>query len=408
MSDTRKNYQWTGINAAGKRKSGVIEANASKDAQLELQKLGIEVITLTAKKGFEGIKFNFFSRKKKVKTKDILFFTRYLSSMLSAGLSLVQALDIISRDKENTTLNSMVLEIKSSVSGGKTLSESFALFPKQFNNFYCNLIKAGEKSGTLDIILKRLGNYLEKTATLKKKVKKALVYPMAIVTIAMIVSAVLLIFVVPQFDTMFTSLGAQLPAFTRYVVHLSDFLRSYWWIVLIAGVISTWLVKHMLAKSEKLREFRDSWILRLVIVGPILKKGIIARYTRTLGTTLESGMPIVEAMKSIAGIMENSNYKKAVLKICDDVTSGQALSTSMANTNLFPNMAVQMIAVGEASGSLSDMLNKVAEYYEDEVDNIVDNLSSLLEPIIMLFLGVIVGTFVVAMYLPIFKMGSLF
>ncbi len=407
MAETRKNYKWIGINAKGKRASGTMQSLNTKDAQVELQKMGIEVINLTQVTGSTG-KSLFQGRTKKVKTKDVLFFTRYLSSMLSAGLSIMQALDLISKDKDNMAMQSMVITIRTNIAGGKTLSESFNMYPKTFSEFYRNLIKVGEKSGTLDKILKRLADYLEKSAILKKKIKKALVYPTAIVSVAMLVSAVLLIFVVPQFEKMFTSLGSQLPFFTRMVVNFSYFLQKYWWLVLGCLVFAIVSFKRALNKSEKLQESWDNALLRLPIIGPLLKKGIIARYTRTLGTMLDAGMPIVEAMKSVAPLMENISYEKAVVKIADEIKSGKMLSVSMGNTELFPNLAVQMVAVGEASGSLSEMLNRVAEHFEDEVSNLVDNLSSLLEPLIMLFLGVIVGTFVVAMYLPIFRMGSLF
>lgn len=406
MADTRKNYKWTGINAHGKRAVGTILSNNTKEAQMELKKMGVEVINLIQQS--EQKSKSIFQFSKKIKTKDILLFTRYLSSMLSAGLSIMQALDIMSKDKENAATQHMILTLRSNISSGKTLSESFNLYPKIFSEFYRNLIRVGEKSGTLDKILKRLADYLEKTDILRKKIKKALVYPSAIITIAMLVSAVLLIFVVPQFEKMFTSLGSQLPFFTRMVVSFSYFLQKYWWLIIIFCVLGITFFKRKLDSSEQFRESWDNFLLRLPIMGSILRKGMIARYTRTLGTMLDAGMPIVEAMKTVAPLMENITYKKAVFKLADEIKSGKMLSSSMENTQLFPNMAIQMIAVGEASGSLSEMLNKVAEYYEDEVNNMVDNLSSLLEPLIMLILGVIVGTFVVAMYLPIFKMGSLF
>lgn len=407
MTDARKNYQWTGIDRQGGRTKGVVQAIDPKEAQLELKKLGIEVITLNLKKDIQS-SLSFLTTKPRIKPSDILFFTKYLSSMLSAGLSIIQSLDIISRDQENSTMKAMVIAIKTNISGGKTLAESFSMYPKQFNEFYCNLIKAGEKSGTLDTVLKRLGNYLERTENLKKKVKKALIYPTAIISVAIIVTLVLLIFVVPRFQKMFESLGAQLPWFTRMVVDVSNFLQSFWWVMIGIVVIGVGVFKYFHKRSEKLRENVDSMLLRLIIIGPILRKGLIARYTRTLSTMLDSGMPIVEAMKSITLIMDNANYRKAVMHICDDIASGQSLSVSMSNTTLFPNMVIQMVAVGEAAGSLSDMLSKIAEHYEEEVNNTVDNLSSLLEPLIMVILGVIIGTFVVAMYLPIFKMGSLF
>ncbi len=408
MPDTSKSFQWTGINPQGGRVSGVLKAADAKEAQLSLKKLGIEVITMQPKQGVELGKFNLLPRKKKIKSKDILLFTRFLSTMLSAGLPLVQALDIIGRDQENDELKSLLTSLKNNVAGGHALGESFSQFPDSFDDLYCNLIRAGEKSGTLDKTLKRLALYLEKSELLKSKIKKALVYPAVIITVAMIVSLILLLFVVPQFQKMFKSFGGQLPAFTMLVVHLSQFLRSYWWLVIACIVGIVWAIRSAMRKNKSLQQKIDHYILKIPIIGLILRKGIIARYTRTLATTLEAGMPIVESMKAMAPVMGNSVYSKGIMQISDEVASGHPLAASMVSTKLFPTMATQMIGVGEASGALSDMLHKVADYYEEEVNTIVDNLSNLLEPLIMIVLGVVIGGFVIAMYLPIFKMGSLF
>lgn len=410
MADTKQSFQYTGINSQGKRLDGVVSAADMKDAQTELSRMGIEVIQLSPKSGlgFSAPSLSFGKRKPKIKPKDILLFTRYISTMLTAGMPIVQALDIISKDQENSSLQEMIVTIKNNISGGKTLAESFKMYPQHFNELYCNLIGAGEKSGTLEKILKRLGNYLERTETLKKKVKKALVYPAAIMTVAFGVSLILLLFVVPQFQKMFSSFGAQLPFFTRMVVNLSDFMRSYWYILFFGTAGAVYGLRKYIRNSEPAQLAIDRYALKLYIIGDVVQKGTIARFARTLATTLEAGMPIVESMRSMSLIMGNRIYSKAVLDICNEVVNGKQLSVAMENTKLFPNMAIQMISVGEASGSLSEMLNKVADYYEEEVNAIVDNLSSLLEPVIMVVLGVIVGTFVVAMYLPIFKIGSLF
>lgn len=400
-------YEWSGIKKDGKRTVGVLQAPDVKSAHAELNKMGIEVISLQPKQQ-TSFKINLFSSQKKIKPKEVLLFTRYMSTMLAAGLPIMQALDIIAGDQENPTMKNLIITIKNNIASGKTLAESFSQFPKQFNELYCNLIKAGEKSGSLDKTLSRLALYLERTEQLKRKIKKALVYPTAIISVAILVSLVLLIFVVPQFQKLFSTFGAELPFFTRMVVNLSDFLRSYWWLVTFILGVSIWQIKRLLQTSEKLNEWIDRYLIKVIIIGPVLKYGIIARFTRTLSTTLESGMPITEAMRSMAPVMGNRVYTKAVLHICDEVVSGNQLSNSMRSTNLFPNMAIQMIAVGEAAGTLSTMLAKVADYYEEEVNAIVDNLSSLLEPLIMLVLGIVVGSFVVAMYLPIFKLGSLF
>lgn len=403
MAENTQLFKWTGINSQGQRTDGSLRAADLKEAQVELKKMRIEVISVVPKKGL-----HFPTRKKKIKVKDVQLFTRYLSTMLTAGLPIIQALDIIAQDQENPAMHTLIMSIKGDIAGGKTLAETFNQYPEQFSSLYCNLIKAGEKSGTLDKILNRLAGYLEKTETLKRKIKKALTYPIAILSVAFIVSGILLIFVVPQFEKMFSSFGAQLPIFTRMVVRLSEFLRSYWWIILFAMVGGFFALRTSLRTNEALKQRLDRFKLKLYVIGPVLRKGIIARFTRTLSTTLEAGMPIVESMKSMAPIMGSDMYMKAVYRMCDDINSGHPLSASMISTKLFPNMVIQMIAVGEASGRLAEMLNKIADYYEEEVNSIVDNLSSLLEPLIMLVLGGIVGTFVVAMYLPIFKIGSLF
>lgn len=407
MADTSQAFQWSGIDNQGKRVNGVVQASDVKDAQNELKKMGIEVINLQQKKNIAILNFK-FGGKKKIKQEDVLLFTRYLSTMIAAGLPILQALDILAKDQSNPAMQSLLTTIKGNVAGGKTLAESFGQYPDQFGDLYCSLIKAGEKSGTLDKILKRLNIYLERTEGLKKKVKKAMVYPCAIIVVALVVSLILLIFVVPQFQTMFKSFGAELPAFTRGVIAMSDAVRSYWYIMLLAiGGFIFW-IRNAIKKNPAVQNYIDRKILNIYVIGPILKKSIIARFTRTLATTLDAGMPIVEAMKSMNQIMGNKLYGDAATTICNEVVSGHQLSSSMQGTGLFPNLAIQMISVGEASGSLSEMLNKVADYYEEEVNNTVDNLSSLLEPLIMMVLGVLIGGFVVAMYLPIFKLGSLF
>lgn len=405
MPDTLQKYEWSGINKQGNRDKGIIQAADVKDAQSELSKLGIEVISLNS---YDKKQLKLFSRKKKVKTKDIVLFTRYMSTMLSAGLTIIQGLDIISKDQENSALRAMVVAIKNNVSSGKTLSESFGQYPQHFNELYVSLVRAGEKSGTLDKMLNRLGTYLEKTESLKKKVKKALVYPTAILCVALIVSLILLLFVVPQFQKMFSSFGAQLPIFTRMVVTVSNFLRGYGMFILPALIILIFGIRSYVKKNESAKASIDRGLLKLIIIGPVLKKSIIARFVRTLSTTLEAGMPIVDSMRTMAPVMGSRLYSKGITKIADDIVRGVALSTAINDTKLFPNMVVQMVSVGESSGSLSDMLNKIADYYEEEVNMVVDNLSSLLEPLIMLVLGVIIGGFVIAMYLPIFKIGSIF
>lgn len=403
MSENAKSFSWVGLNKEGQHAKGVLQAADMKGAHAELLKLGVEVIDLHPIR-----QFGFTTQRATVKPKNILLFTRYLSTMLSAGLPIIQALDVIGRDQENEVMRSFITTLRTNIASGKTLAESFSQYPDYFNGLYCNLIKTGEKSGMLDKILSRLANYLEKTERLKSKIKKAMIYPSAILGVAFLVSSILLIFVVPKFKTLFDSFGATLPLFTRIILELSNFMRSYWWLMAMVVAAVIWGVKYGLQNNASFHRWVDKKILRVVIVGPVLRKAIIARFTRTLATTLESGMPITEALESMINIMGNSVYSDAVAQIRNDVVNGFQLNVSMNSTKLFPSMVVQMTAVGEESGTLATMLNKVAEYYEDEVNNVVDNLSSLLEPFIMLILGVIIGSLVIAMYLPIFKLGSLF
>jgi type IV pilus assembly protein PilC len=395
-------YRWEGIDKQNKRVKGTLQSIDMNAAQQELKRNGVEIITI---KETRGLNFS-AKRPKKIKQNDILLFTRFLATMVQAGLPVLQAIEIIARDQENVAMRSLLLQIKSNVSGGKTLTEAFKKHPKHFNNMYCSLISTGEKSGTLDKILNRLATYLEKISTIKRKIKKALIYPIAIVVISILVSAILLIFVVPQFQTIYSSFGAKLPYFTQLVVNLSDFVRSFWWVIFLAVGGIFFGIRYSIKTNEKIADRFDGLKLKVVIMGQLIQKGIIARFTRTLAIALDSGMPIVEAMRSMADVVDNRVYRKAILLICNDVVNGHQLNVAMHSTKLFPNMAIQMIAIGEASGSLGEMLNKVADYYEEDVGHMVDNLSNLMEPLIMVVLGVIIGSFVVAMYLPIFKIGS--
>jgi type IV pilus assembly protein PilC len=404
MADNLQAFEWNGINAQGKRVKGILRVNDGKEVQAELRKQGIELIGFKLRKEINVS----FGKGGGVKLKNILLFTRNLSTMLASGLPILQALEVISHDKDNDVMRGFIVKLRSNISGGKTLAETFAEYPEHFSSLYTSLIKAGEKSGTLDKILLRLGNYLERSETLRKKVKKALIYPAAIITVAFIVSSIMLIFVVPKFKSLFDSFGAKLPLFTRIIIAISNFMQSYWWIVVLIIMALVWMFRRGMRNSLKFHFWVDSTLLKTPIIGEILRKAVIARFARTLSTTLESGMPITEAMRSMVDIMGNRVYSRAVAQICTDVTSGHQLNVSMTSSGLFPHMVIQMISVGEASGSLSPMLHKVADYYEEEVNYAVDNLSSLLEPLIMLLLGVIIGSLVIAMYLPIFKLGSLF
>jgi type IV pilus assembly protein PilC len=342
----------------------------------------------------------------KVSNEDIAVFARQLATMMAAGIPMVQAFEIIGNGHEKPSMQKLVLDIKANIEGGSTLHESLAKFPLYFDDLFVNLVEAGEQAGALETLLDKIATYKEKTEALKKKIKKALFYPMAVLAVAVIVSIILLIFVIPQFEELFKGFGADLPAFTQMVVNLSRFVQHQgWWMALIIGG-SVYAFFYMMKRSKPMQLARDRILLKFPIIGPILVKAAIARFARTLSTMFAAGVPLVEAMQSVAGATGNIVYEEAVLRMKDEVATGQRLQRAMENTGLFPNMVVQMIAVGEESGSLDTMSAKVAEFYEAEVDNAVDSMSSLLEPLIMAILGVLVGGMVIAMYLPIFKLGQ--
>jgi type IV pilus assembly protein PilC len=402
MADSIHSFQWTGINKQGSRVKGIIQAVDAKTAELGLKNMDIEVISIVEKKR----SFQFPLWRKRVRPKDIVLFTRYLATMLAAGMPILKALDVIAHDNENELMSSVVMSLRTSISSGTTFADSLNQFPQYFNELYCNLVRAGEKSATLDVVLNRLAKYLEKIQTLKSKIKTALIYPIAIITVATVVSLILLVFVIPQFQTMFQNAGVQLPFFTLMVIHLSDFVRHYWYLILIVIFLAVWTFRKLKQTNPVFADRVDAYLLRIFIVGTIIKKAIISRFTRTLAITLDAGMPIVDSMKAMIRIMGNRVYSKGIQQICDDISSGHPLSSSMEQTKLFPNMVIQMVSVGEASGEMGAMLNNIANYYEEEVNIVVDNMMTLLEPAIIVVLGVIIGCFVVAMYLPIFKLGT--
>jgi type IV pilus assembly protein PilC len=326
--------------------------------------------------------------------------------MLAAGIPLVQAFDIVGNGHDNPAMQKLVMTIKADVEGGTSLAEALARHPLHFDDLFVNLVTAGEQAGALEHLLDKIATYKEKTEAIKKKIKKALFYPAAVMVVAVIVTTILLIFVIPEFESLFTGFGADLPTFTRMVIDLSHFVRQQGWLIVMglgAAGYSYWYVHK---RSKKLRTMEDRILLKIPVIGPILEKSCIARFARTLSTMFAAGVPLVEGLQSVAGATGSIVYENAVLDIRDEVATGMRLQQSMENTGLFPNMVIQMIAVGEESGSLDEMSGKVADFYEDDVDNAVDGLSSLLEPIIMAILGVLVGGLVVAMYLPIFKMGA--
>jgi type IV pilus assembly protein PilC len=342
----------------------------------------------------------------KVSNEDIAVFSRQLATMMSAGIPMVQAFEIIGNGHEKPAMQKLVLDIKANIEGGSTLHESLAKHPLYFDALFVNLVEAGEQAGALETLLDKIATYKEKTEALKKKIKKALFYPAAVLVVAVVVSVILLIFVIPQFESLFKGFGADLPAFTQMVVNLSRFVQSQgWWMLILTGG-GFYAFFYFKKRSRKMQLILDRVMLKFPIVGPILQKSAIARFARTLSTMFAAGVPLVEAMSSVAGATGNIVYEEAVLRMKDEVATGQRLQRAMDNVGLFPNMVVQMIAVGEESGSLDTMSGKVAEFYEAEVDNAVDSMSSLLEPLIMAVLGVLVGGMVIAMYLPIFKLGA--
>jgi type IV pilus assembly protein PilC len=394
-------FAWEGIDRNGGRLKGELAGRSEALVKAELRRQGIKVIK--AKKKAKPL---FGARKKPIKPKDIAVFSRQLATMLSAGVPLVQAFDIVGRGHENPSMQEMLFAIKADVEGGSTLRESLAKFPEHFDELFCNLVNAGEQAGVLETLLHKVADYKEKSESLKGKIKKALFYPTAVIVVAVIVTTILLLFVVPQFEELFRGFGADLPAFTLLVINLSKWLQEWWYVVfgvlLGVGIVFVRLKRRSAAFNHTL----DRLVLKIPIIGVILNKAAVARFARTLSTMSAAGVPLVEALESVAGATGNVIYSDAVLHIRDEVATGHQLQLAMRQDNLFPNMVIQMVSIGEESGSLDGMLAKVADFFEEEVDNAVDALSSLIEPFIMAFLGIVVGGLVVAMYLPIFKLGS--
>lgn len=394
-------FVWEGTDRNGGRLKGELSARTETLAKADLRRQGIKVVKVKKK-----AKPLFSARKKKITTKDIAVFSRQLATMMSAGVPLVQAFDIVGRGHENPSMQELIMAIKADVEGGAPLAESLGKHPLYFDELFCNLVHAGEQAGVLETLLHKIAEYKEKTESLKGKIKKALFYPSAVMVVAVIVTAILLIFVVPQFEDLFKGFGAELPAFTQMVVGMSRFTQDYWYIMLGVIVAIGFAVVNLKKRSVGFNHFLDRAILKIPVIGEIMRKSAIARFARTLATMSAAGVPLVEALKSVAGATGNVVYGQAVLLMRDEVSTGHQLQLAMRQSNLFPNMVIQMVSIGEESGSIDSMLAKVADFFEEEVDNAVDALSSLLEPMIMAFLGVVVGGLVIAMYLPIFKLGS--
>ncbi len=394
-------FTWEGLDRKGSKVKGETQAASEILLKADLRRQGINPTKVKKKP-----KALFGGNGKKIVPKDIAIFARQLATMMTAGVPLVQSFEIIGRGHEKPAMQDLVLAIKNDVEGGTNLADALEKQPKYFDALFCNLVNAGEQSGALEALLDKIATYKEKTEELKGKVKKALFYPAAVLVVAFIVMAILLIFVVPQFETIFKGFGADLPAFTKMVINLSNFFQQYWYLIFFGIGLSIFAFIQAKQRSPNLRRALDIISLKVPVVGGILEKSAIARFARTLATMFAAGVPLVEAMESVAGATGNALYYEATMKMKDDVATGTQLQQSMKQTGIFPNMMVQMVAIGEESGSLDEMLSKVADFYEEEVDNLVDGLSSLLEPLIMAVLGVLVGGLVIAMYLPIFKMGA--
>jgi type IV pilus assembly protein PilC len=394
-------FQWEGKDKKGNTLKGEVSgvSVALVKAQLRAQGIAANKVKKKPKSLFGG-------SGKKIQPMDIALFTRQMATMMGAGVPLLQSFDIIGEGFENPNMRTLIANVKQEVAGGNSLANSLRKFPTHFDDLYCNLVDAGEQSGALELLLERIATYKEKTEALKAKIKKAMTYPIAVIIVAVIVTAILLIKVVPTFQDVFAGFGAELPAFTQMVINMSEYLQAWWFLILGVMFAFAFAFKTAHQKSEKFRDAMDRTVLKLPIVGDILYKATVARFGRTLATTFAAGVPLVEALDSVAGATGNVVFRNAVNRIKQDVSSGMQLNFAMRNTAIFPAMAVQMAAIGEESGALDGMLDKVASYYEAEVDNAVDNLTTLLEPLIMSVLGVLVGGLIIAMYLPIFSLGG--
>lgn len=394
-------FLWTGTDKTGRQGKGEIEAASQSMAKAQLRRQGIKPKIVRRKP-----KALFGGNGKPIKAADIALFTRQLATMMKAGVPLVQSFEICEEGMEKPRMQEMVRSIRQDVAAGNGLAPSLAKHPRHFDDLFCSLVGSGEESGTLETMLDRVATYKEKTEQLKAKIRKAMTYPSAVVIVAIIVTAILLIKVVPVFAQTFQNFGSELPAFTQFVMDISEFTQE-WWILILGGIIATIFgIREGKLRSVAFSEAIDKIMLKSPVVGGIVHDSVIARFSRTLSTTFAAGVPLVDALNSTAGAAGNSVYAKAILQIRDDVTTGTTLYNAIKATGLFPTMLMQMVSIGEESGSLDDMLGKVATHYEEAVDNAVDNLSSLLEPIIMSVLGVLVGGLLIAMYLPIFMLGS--
>ena len=390
-------YEWEGKDRQGKPARGEVRAAGENQVQAHLRRQGLVPIKIKKQRHGSG---------KAIKAKDIALFTRQLATMMQAGVPLLQSFDIVGRGHANPNVARLLNNIRTDVETGSSLSAAFRKHPQQFDNLYCNLVEAGEQAGILDKLLERLATYMEKTEAIKSKIKSALMYPISVVLVALVVVAVIMIFVVPAFKEVFASFGADLPGPTLMVIAMSEFFVAYWWLML--GTLGGGLYAFIQAwkRNEQVQKLMDRLMLKIPVFGALIEKSCIARWTRTLSTMFAAGVPLVESLNSVGGASGNSVFSDATTKIQQEVSSGTSLTAAMTQANVFPSMVLQMCAIGEESGSLDHMLGKAADFFEAEVDDMVGGLSSLMEPIIIVFLGGLIGGIVVAMYLPIFKMGQ--
>jgi type IV pilus assembly protein PilC len=390
-------FEWEGRDRNGKQVRGETRAAGENQVMAALRRQGVSPTKIKKRRMSSG---------KKIKAKDIAIFTRQLATMMKAGVPLLQAFDIVGRGNANASVTKLLNDIRTDVETGTSLSAAFRKYPLYFDNLYCNLVEAGEAAGILEGLLDRLAIYMEKTEAIKSKIKSALMYPISVVIVAFVVTSVIMIFVVPAFKDVFTSFGADLPAPTLFVIGMSEYFVKYWYIIFGGLGGGFYFFMQAWKRNEKVQQFMDRLMLKMPIFGDLVFKSVIARWTRTLATMFAAGVPLVEALDSVGGASGNSVYTKATEKIQQEVSTGTSLTAAMTNANVFPTMVLQMCAIGEESGSIDHMLGKAADFYEAEVDDMVAGLSSLMEPIIIVFLGGLIGGIVVAMYLPIFKLGS--
>lgn len=392
-------FQWQGLNRRGQKVKGIMRGDSEKEVRAKLRDQGIN--PRSVKKKAKPLFGN-----KRIKGADIALFTRQIATMLEAGVPLLQALEMVAKGTDHVRVRNLMLTIADDVGGGSPLAASLRKHPEVFDPLYCDLVDSGEQSGSLEAIYDRIATYREKSEALKAKIKKALVYPAAVIVVAIVVTMILLVYVVPQFESVFKDFGAELPAMTQFVVNLSEVVQAYAIYIIAGFIVGGFLFGRAMVKSEKFRDKVQAMSLKIPVVGMILHKAAVARFARTLSTTFAAGVPLINALESAAGASGNSVYRDAIFRVQSDVTSGMQMHTAMVNADVFPTMANQMVYIGEESGSLDDMLSKVADVYEREVDDLVDNLTALLEPMIMVVIGVLVGGLIVAMYLPIFNLGA--